>query len=63
MDLDKLKKLYHPNTVIIYESELKRCLTGWNLYILMEYVIGGTLVDSLKNEELLDYISTWEDFT
>ncbi|CAB5359519.1 unnamed protein product [Rhizophagus irregularis] len=47
-DLIRLKNLCHPNTVIIYESELKRCLTGWNLYILMEYAMGGTLVDLLK---------------
>jgi eukaryotic translation initiation factor 2-alpha kinase 4 len=48
-DLDRLKKIRHPNIVIIYESELKRCLqTGWNLHILMEYARGGTLVDLLK---------------
>ncbi|CAG8495247.1 14730_t:CDS:10, partial [Funneliformis mosseae] len=48
-ELDRLKKLRHPNIVIIYESELKRCpQTGWNLYILMEYARGGTLVDLLK---------------
>ncbi|RIA85582.1 kinase-like domain-containing protein [Glomus cerebriforme] len=47
-DLDVLKKIRHPNTVMIYESELKRRLTGWNLYILMEYARGGTLVDLLK---------------
>ncbi|GET03001.1 serine/threonine-protein kinase [Rhizophagus clarus] len=47
-DLVSLKNLCHRNSVIIYESELKRCLTGWNLYILMEYAMGGTLVDLLK---------------
>ncbi|CAG8506866.1 2265_t:CDS:10, partial [Dentiscutata heterogama] len=47
-ELDRIKKLRHSNLVTIYESELERCTSGWNLHILMEYTCGGTMVDLLK---------------
>ncbi|RHZ86074.1 hypothetical protein Glove_55g46 [Diversispora epigaea] len=47
-DLFRVKRLRHANLITIYESELGRSETGWNLYILMEYARGGTLEDLLK---------------
>ncbi|CAG8527185.1 5428_t:CDS:10, partial [Acaulospora morrowiae] len=47
-DFDRMKKIRHPNLIIIHESEFERCEAGWNLHILMEYARGGTLVDLLK---------------
>ncbi|CAG8821325.1 3316_t:CDS:2, partial [Racocetra persica] len=47
-DLDRIKKLRHSNLVTVYESELERCESVWNLHILMEYSCGGTMVDLLK---------------
>ncbi|RIB06418.1 kinase-like domain-containing protein [Gigaspora rosea] len=47
-ELDRVKKLRHSNLVTVYESELERCASGWNLHILMEYAGGGTMVDLLK---------------
>ncbi|CAJ0834432.1 3515_t:CDS:10, partial [Entrophospora sp. SA101] len=47
-DLERIKKLRHPNIISIYESELERVASGWKLHILMEYARGGSLVDLLK---------------
>ncbi|RHZ86073.1 hypothetical protein Glove_55g45 [Diversispora epigaea] len=54
-DLFRVKRLRHANLITIYESELGRSETGWNLYILMEYARGGTLEDLLKKCETKPY--------